>query len=404
MRSVVLVLLCVAWLVSGCDQQNEFIPPPPPTVTIASPVEETYTVTREFTGRTEATETVEIRARVQGFLEAVEFRDGDIVEAGDVLFRLEREPFEAALASAIAERDRAQASLDLAEAVLDRTELAAKSKAVSELEVLEKRAERDVAEANRKAAEAAVAQAELDLSYTVIHAPIGGRLSRRYVDVGNLVGAGESTLLTTLVADNPIFVYFNVDERRVLDFLRTRPAGGPTAGRRADPPRVTLFLADGVEYPSPGEITFAENVVNPDTGTVTVRATFENDEELLYPGLFARVSVPMDEKRGLLVPQVALQRDQAGWFVLAVDGEGVVYRRDVELGPRQGPRRVVLSGLAADDRVIVRGVQRARPGSRVNAVEQGTQEGVGARPADADVDADVDAGAGGQGADVEGEG
>lgn len=359
-------LVVLTLLLLGCKEQvNEFVPPPPPTVTVANPVEEEITTWVEFTGRTEATEFVEIRARVQGFLEVVHFEDGDVVEKGALLFEIEEEPFVAARNAAAAELERLKASADLANATLERTKKAAEAQAASEIEVLIAEAERDEAEAAVKSGQAALDQAELDLGYTKIHAPIGGRLSRTMVDPGNLVGAGDSTLLTTIVADELIYTYFNIDERSLLEFLRNRPRGTRREG--GERPTVELILADGDPYEQSGVIDFASNIADPNTGTVEVRAIFPNEEGVLYPGLFARVRVPRDTSDRITIPDIAIQRDQAGSHVLIVRDDGTVERRAVAPGQRVGTRLIILEGLATDDSVIVNGIQRARPGLKVNA-------------------------------------
>jgi RND family efflux transporter MFP subunit len=353
---------------AGCGGGNEFVAPPPPAVTVATPQQRPVTTHVEFTGRTAALEEIEVRARVQGFLQSIEFTDGDTVEKGTLLFRIEPEQYQAVLAAAKAELAGKQAALSLAETTVERAGRAYEGGAVSDIEMMEAEARRDAAKAAVQAAQAAVDTAELDLSYTEIRAPIAGRLARSYVDVGNLVGSGETTLLTTIVVDDPIHVYFNADERALLQALRDRPRDDP----QRKPRPLSLQLADGTEYPITGLADFAENRVDPLTGTLQIRAVFDNPDGELYPGFFVRVLMPRETAEAMLVPEVSLQRDLAGPFVLVVDETGMVHRRDVELGDRVGPDRVIASGLEPGERVIVNGLQRARPGIQVDAREAET--------------------------------
>jgi multidrug efflux system membrane fusion protein len=249
---------------------------------------------------------------------------------------------------------------------LDKAQAAYEKGAASEIEMAEKRAQLDAATAAVDAARAALENTEIDLSYTRIHAPISGRISRELVSVGNLVGAGDSTLLTTIVQDDPIYAYVNVSERDVLEVLS---GGRPAERRREQRIPVLLQTADGKIYEHDGEVDFADNRVDPTTGTLQVRATFPNPDGKLYPGLFVRVLAPRERGEQMLVPEVALLRDLAGAYVLVADDEDIVQRRDVQLGSRLETERIIASGLAPGDRVIVNGIQRAIPGNPVSPQE-----------------------------------
>jgi RND family efflux transporter MFP subunit len=243
-------------------------------------------------------------------------------------------------------------------------EKAFETKAVSEIEVLVARAKRDVAVADVKAAEAALVRAKLDLSYTTIEAPITGRISKYFVSVGNLVGGTEATLLATLVVEKPIRATFTLDERTILPFLQRSPRPDRPG---ANVPPVSLELADGSRHPETGRIDYVDNRVDPDTGTLTARAEFPNENGGLVAGLFARVLIPDERKDALLVPDLAIQRDLAGSYLLVVDDRNTVQSRYVKPGPRVGAERIIDEGLAAGERVIVAGLQRARPGIEVRA-------------------------------------
>jgi RND family efflux transporter MFP subunit len=371
------VLPAAAVFLCGCGQGGEFVPPPPPQVTVQTPTVREVTTYREFTGRTEAVDTVEVRARVKGFLESVDFQPGAKVRAGDpddesdpgdLLFTIEPEPFVAAVDSASAALAQQVAAQELAQVTLDRAQTAYDKGAVSEIEMAEKRAQLDAAKAAVDAARAAVETAQIDLSYTKIHAPISGRISRELVSVGNLVGAGESTLLTTIVQDDPIHAYVNISERDLLKYLAEgRPSRRPKEQRT----HVLLQTADGETYEREGEVDFADNRVDSTTGTVQVRAVFPNPDGKLFPGLFVRILAPDETGEQMLVPEVALLRDLAGAYVLVADDEDIVQRRDVQLGSRLETERIIASGLEPGDRVIVNGIQRAIPGNPVSAQEAG---------------------------------
>ena len=363
MNNTPYILCAVAVLLTGCSKQNTFVQPPPPQVTVQNPMQKDVTIYRSFPCRTEAAQTIEIRARVAGFLRSVEFTPGDLVKKDQVLFRIEPDQYEATLETARSQLTQAEASQKLAKTTLERKTKAFKTQAISELDLLSSQAELDSAIAAVRAAKAAVEQAELNLSYTEIKAPSAGRIGRDMVNIGNLVGAGgQATLLTTLVVQNPAYVYAELDERSFLPFLRK------TYIEKKDPPKVKLTLADGVEYSETGLPDYIDPQLDPDTGTVTVRAVFENPDELLRPGMFARLLVPRELKDAILIPELSLQRDMVGTYVFVVDDKNLVEQRYIELGANAGDgQRQVVKGLTTDDQVIIAGFQRARPGAPVQA-------------------------------------
>jgi len=361
-RTITTSLASVLLLSFGCAKKNEFQAPPPPEVTVQNPIQQDVTIYNGFPGRLVAHDQVEIRARVKGFLKSVDFVDGQHVKKGDLLFTIEPEEYQAAAKSAEAKLDQAKASKKLADATLQRTRKAYKTKAVSELDVLSAEAKMQSAEASMMEAQAALDNAKLSLSYTEIKAPINGRLARRTLSVGNLVGDNGSSLLTTLVVEAPIDVYFNVDERAMIPFLqdgvRNKKPG------EAVPP-VKLELANGLIHNEEGIVDYADPEVDPDTGTLRVRAVFANQSVTLLPGLYGKILIPNNIKAAILVPDLTIQRDMGGPYVLVVTAENKVERRSIKPGPLVDANRIVKEGLSAEDRVIVEGLQRARPGIAV---------------------------------------
>jgi RND family efflux transporter MFP subunit len=357
-----LPILSAGFCPAGCREPTQFVPPPPPKVTVARPLQQEVVTFIELPGRTEAVESVEVRARVPGFLKSIEFEEGKEVEAGTLLYTIEPEPYEAALQAARARQAEAEAELHRAEDEFGRVSRLYEQQNAAEKEFVEAKADFERAKAAVLAAEADVMQAELDLSYTEVFAPIAGRVNRTAVDVGNLVGQSEPTVLTTIVPWDPIHVYVSVSERDVLGWRRREAAGEG----RSDV-SVFLRLADGTNYPLAGRIDYIDNRVDPETGTLRVRAAFENPEGLLVPGIYVRVRVPREPSRAVLVPEVALQRDIVGPYLLTVDEQGEVERATIVTGPMAGAYRVVASGLTGDERVIIKGLQRARPGVKVDA-------------------------------------
>lgn len=357
----------VLWLcLSGCSQPNTFVAPPPPEVTVAAPDVETVTVYQTAPGRLQATDVVEIRARVSGYLELIAFEDGQRVEQGQALSVIEPEPYRVALQAARAELDGAKAKREIATTAYDRRKrVFDKSGAVSQIDVLEAKADLDVATAAVLAAESAVTQAALNLSYTTNRAPVDGRVSRKRVSEGNLVGGGEATLITTLVVEDPIYLYFNASERQLLSWIdkygRTSPENAPEA-------KMQLRLANGTVYPHKGQVNFLDNRVDPETGTIEIRAIFPNNDGVLIPGLYADLLAPDVRTDAVLVPDLCIQRDIGGSYVLLVGAEDKVESRYVTMGPKVGDRRIIEDGLGGTEQVIVRGLQRARPGIPVTPV------------------------------------
>ncbi|WOO43449.1 efflux RND transporter periplasmic adaptor subunit [Rubellicoccus peritrichatus] len=370
-RYISITTMVVAALIAGCAKRNVFQEPPPPPVTVAFPFEGNVTVFNIMTGQTDAVDMVDVRARVKGFLQTMDFDPGSIVEEGDLLFTIEPDEYEAALESAKGALSSAVAQARLAETTYQRNQQLYSNEAISELDLLATKADLDLAKGNVEQAQAAVRTAELNLGYTKIDAPITGRISRELIGVGNLVGSDGNTTLTTIVKMEPMYVYFTVDERMMLNFSKSgvRPRDTPE-----DSPQVSLVLADGAVYPQEGYVDFADNRINPQTGTLEARAVFPNPDYVLLPGLFANVRFAEIKEKAIVVPDAVVQRDLAGDYVLVVGGDDVVERRGVKKGPLVEEGRIINEGLKASDRIVVAGLQRARPGAKVTPQEQGAQK------------------------------
>lgn len=357
--------------VIACDSkqpQNRYVEPPPSPVTVAKPTQQNLQLSREWTGRIVA-DTVEIRARVTGFLQAVHFKDGQDVKAGDLLFEIDPAPYQAALDRAKAEVAAADARVALAEAEMARWSELFAVDAATQAEFDTKKAQLAVAQAAKQQAEAAVRTAEIDLGYTKIHAPIDARIGESIYTVGALVGSLQSTLLATLVQLQPIYCYFNASEAEFLEYQRDKREGRTQAAADGKT-RAVLGLGDDVGHPHEGVLDFADPQLDESTGTIQLRAMFKNADLALVPGLFARIQVPGPERAAILVPEAVVQIDQAGRFVLVVNEQQVVERRDITPGAVLGDRRVVASGLQGDESVIVNGLARARPGAKVAPTEK----------------------------------
>ncbi|MHC5158637.1 MAG: efflux RND transporter periplasmic adaptor subunit [Planctomycetota bacterium] len=357
---ILLVGIVFLSVFAGCKKEPA-PQPPAPEVTVAQPFQKNVRRYYDLTGNTESVEMVDVQARVEGFLQEIHFEDGADVKEGDVLFTIEQDVFvadveqaKAVLESTIAESHRAQADLD-------RVKLAVKTNAVSLQEVDLKQADYDIAVAAVAKAEALLKQADLQLSYTKVTSPINGRISRRYVDKGNLVGSGEKTLLTRVVRFDPIYVYSNISETILSQILKK--AGKTDQDRREVNAKLFVGLADEEGYPHEGVLNFIDNRLDATTGTAQIRGTVPNKNRLLYPGMFVRIRIPsIEETPSLLVYEKAIGTDLGGKFVLVVGQDNVIERRYVKLGQLYEDRRVIEEGLEAEDRYIYKGIQRARPG------------------------------------------
>lgn len=372
------LLLAALLFTAGCRDQNQYVAPPPPTVTVAPPRQQDITHFAQYSGLTDAVESVEIRARVEGYLQSIHFDDSAMVKKGDLLFVIDPKPYRARLDEAEATLAMRQAEMRLAEATLKRKESAFEDQAVSEVEVIEARAQKDGALAAIAAAKAAIETARLELSYTRVTAPLSGRIGRRLVDVGNLVGAGENTLLATIVSTDPVYVYFNVNERDLLDFQSHR-SGQQTPTNGNGHTSINLGLSNEEGYPHSGKVDYVDNRVQAETGTIQVRGVFDNADGSLLPGLFARVQAPIRTiEKALLVPESALGVDLQGHYLLTVNDKNEVEYRTVTIGPGVDGWRVIESGLKAGERVIVKGLQKARAGIVVQPVTETASDPAGA--------------------------
>lgn len=376
-RLVMGLVLVTLMLVAGCKRDgggaNEGGPPtaPPPEVTVRAGELRTVPWTMEFTGTTRAFESVEIRARVRGYIAKKRVRGGERVNAGDVLFEIDPREYQATVSQMEADVAAKQAAQRLANVTLERVQEAVKQNAVSKLEADRAQADLDAAQAQVKLAEARLAQAKLDLEWTKVTAPIAGRLGVRMPDEGTLVGAGEMTLLTTIVDDSKLYATYTINERDLLELRRANQNRRPNEDGRGGVP-VRLGLADERGYPHEGEFVRADNTVDPATGTIAIEAVFPNPEGTLLPGLFVRLQSILGERSLLLVPESAVQADQRGRFVWVIakneKGATTAQQRRVEIGTLVENQRAIVDGLEINDQVIVNGFVRVRPGMVVKPV------------------------------------
>jgi len=364
-----------ALLLAGCES-NVYVEPPPPKVTTARPLMQDVTDYLEFTGTLDASEQAEVVARVSGVLQSMHFEPGTPVTEGDLLFVIEPEEYQADLQAAQAELAAGESNYDRANIEYGRAQKLFKQKAGAESDVVKWRVEREIASAEMLRAQAKIARAELNVGYTQVTSPFTGRVGRNLVDIGNLVGEGEATVLTEVTLYDPIFVYFNLNERDLLRVMKAIRENAEAKGLNPedmddDEIEIPLFLglANEQGYPHEGRYDYADSAVDPETGTLQLRGTFENSQRppRLLPGLFVRIRMPEGERPDMpLVSERAIGNDQRGIYLMVVNAENLVERRSVKTGQRIDGLIVIEDGLQKDDRVVVKGVQRARPGRKVD--------------------------------------
>jgi RND family efflux transporter MFP subunit len=336
--------------------------PPLPSVTVAKPVVKDITEWDDFIGRFQAVDEVEVRARVSGYLDKVHFTDGTLVKAGDPLFTIDQRPYRAALEQAEATVASAQARVEFASDDLERAESLRRTGNIADQTLDQRRSNYLTARAELDRAEAALRQGRLDLEFTEIKAPLAGRISRKLVSEGNLVNANQ-TVLTNIVSLDPIHFYFDVDERSYLAYSRQQSGGTQTQGRSN---RVQLTLTNEREVSRTGYLDFVDNRLDAASGTIQLRALFENKDLSLTPGLFGRISISgSDPYQGVLVPDEAVGSDQDRRIVYVVGADSTVTAQPVRPGPRIDGYRVIRTGLKGDERIVVNGLMRVRPGMKV---------------------------------------
>jgi RND family efflux transporter MFP subunit len=379
----IILLFALATLVASCGEgQKQGGAPPPPPVTVAKPIKRTITDFDEYVGRFTAINSVEVRARVSGYLDGVHFKDGQVVKQGDLLFTVDKRPFQNTLDQARSNRELANSNLIYTKADLERGQQLVRDKTITD-QVFEQRAQAfRNAQALVNVNAAAVRQAELDIEFTELRAPVNGRIGDRRVSPGNLVTGGTSgntTLLATIVSTDPIYFEFTYDEASLLRYERMSKTGSDMAGRGAGE-QVALKLINENDFVHQGRMDFVDNVVDASTGTIRGRAIFANPNDIFTPGMFARVRMPGSSPyEALLVPDAAIGTEQARKFVLTVNADNTVVPKYVTLGQTTGDNlRAIKTGLDPDDRVIVNGLMRARPGQKVTPQEEGKP---GAAPA-----------------------
>jgi RND family efflux transporter MFP subunit len=358
-------IIVLATSLAACGQDNRYVAPPAPKVTVALPVQQTVTRYLEATGNAAAVNSTNLVARVQGFLQAIGYKDGDVVKQGTTLFTIEPEPYKLKLEQAQAAEDGARATLKQAEAEYERQADLASRQVASKAALDNATANRDSARARLKQAEVDTKQAAINLGYTDVKAPFDGVVTARLVSLGELVGANGPTQLATIVETDPIYVNFNISEQDVLNIrAEIRKLGITQAELQKVPIEVALQTDKG--YPHQGTLEYVSPRIDPSTGTLAVRAILKNPDGVLVPGYFVRVRVAADDLNSLLVPDAALGSDQGGRYVLVVNKDNVVEQRKVTTGPKVGDLRAIDSGLKPDDRVVVSGILRAIPGQKVD--------------------------------------
>jgi RND family efflux transporter MFP subunit len=360
-----LVLIMAAAALAACGQDNRYAAPPPPKVTVGIPVEQQVTRYFEATGNAAAINTVDLVARVQGFVQAIGYADGDFVKKGTSLFTIEPEPYKLKVDSTQASVVSATANLKQLQADFERQADLLATKSAPQATYDRALAQRDSAQADLQSAKANEQQAEINLGYTNVVAPFDGVVSARQVSIGQLVGANTATVLSTIVQLDPIYVNFTASERDVLQVRADLARSGRTQSDLLGSP-VEIGLQTESGYPHKGKLDYIAPTVDPSTGTLAARATLQNTDRILLPGYFVRVRIPGQPRLGLLVPDIALGSDQGGRYVLVVNKDDIVEQRRVEPGQLIGELRVIEKGVTKDDRVVVGGIMRAIPGLKVD--------------------------------------
>jgi RND family efflux transporter MFP subunit len=360
-------LIATSAMLAACGQGNQYVPPPLPKVSVATPAKQPITRYLEATGSTAAVNAADLVARVNGFIEAINYEDGAPVKKGDLLFTIELEPYRVKLEQAKASEDSAQSTFNQQQAAYERSAELLKQKVTTQALYDQALANRDAAQSTLDNARANTRLAQINYNYAQVRAPFDGVVTARKVSVGTYVGgSGTPTVLATIVQLDPIWVNFNISEQ---DVIRVRAAMAKQGVTRDDVMtfRVEVALQDETDYRHVGHIDYVAPTLNPQTGTLAVRGNFPNPKQVLLPGYFVRVRVPRPkEEIALLVPDVALGSDQGGRYVLVLNSDNVVEQRKVEIGPLVGSMRVIDKGLTENDRVVVAGILRAIPGQKVD--------------------------------------
>ncbi len=363
------MLLAFLGLSTACEEKRTFVTPPPPTVTVSQPVQREITVYREFTGNTQAINTVQLVARVEGYLEKVLFQDGEYVKKGQLLFIIQQDTYEDKVKQSEAMLLSNRARLEYAETEFARYSQLFKQNAAAATDVSNWKYQRDSAKSAVMSGEAELELSKLNLSYTKVTAPFDGRVDRRLKDPGNLVGNGGTTPLVNINQIDPIYVYFTMSENDLMNVILKRKTQGAITKLPNMPADLGLASEDG--YPREGRLDFAAITLDPSSGTLLMRAVFPNPDRSVLPGMFARIRLPyLKGAKAMLVPEVALGSDQLGHYVLVVNDRNVVERRAIETGPTVDEMLVVEKGLNGDESVIVNGLLEAIPGREVKPVRQ----------------------------------
>lgn len=371
MRAWILAITALG-LLAACDQPdggggaggggNQ----PPPTVTVAKPVTKKIVEDDEFVGRFEAVDSVDLRARIGGYLDTINFVDGTKVERGDLLFTIDQRPFLTSLRQAESSLQADEASFNFAKQQLERAEQLLNRGNISRSVVDQRRESFLSAQSAIEGSRAALERARLDLEYTEIRAPISGRIGRHLISAGNLIEANAS-VLTSIVSINPIYFYFDINERYFLSYSRDAQARGASLQEGGGGLKVSVTLGAGQnEEVRTGVLDFSENRIDQNTGTMRVRAVIDNSDEFLQPGLFGRINVPGSlPYDGILIPDEAIVADQQRRLVYVLDGENKARQVEVRPGPRIDGYRVIREGLEGDEQIVINGLMRVRPGSPV---------------------------------------
>ncbi len=364
LRQTFLPLMLGTLFFAGCGKKGpeEMPPPPPREITVAQPLQSEGVDWDEYTGRVEAVENVEIRSRVDGYLTEVAFREGDLVKKGDLLFVIDPRPYEAEVRRTNGELERARAQRSLAQQEYERSASLHKNRAIAAADYDAKVTALQQAKAAIESAQAAHDKAKLNLEFCHIRSPIAGRVGQRMVTQGNLIEVGKQ-VLTTVVSRDPVHVYFDVDENALVRYQQL--TGGWSTEKESNIP-VELAVTSGNGFPFKGKLDFVDNRIEPGTGTIRLRGIFENKEDRLTPGLFARVRVPGSERyTAQLVPDTVIGTDQGNRFVLVIDEKDTAQYRKVELGPLRDGLRVIRDGLKPGERIATTGLQLVQPGMTV---------------------------------------